>query len=86
MERQFVKLAKMGKANVSGLGGSAFTSRRPCTRKKKANNKTISHDKIEKLLPGGEFHRISYKLYLATKWVALVTLNMCGWDNMSLVS
>ena len=23
---------------------------------------------------------------LATKWVSLVTLNMCGWDNMSLVA
>ena len=23
---------------------------------------------------------------LATKWVALVTLNTCGWDNMSLVA
>ena len=23
---------------------------------------------------------------LATKWVAMVTLNMCGWDNMSLVA
>ena len=23
---------------------------------------------------------------LATKWVTLVTLNMCGWDNMSLVA
>ena len=25
-------------------------------------------------------------LHLVTKWVALVTLNKCGWDNMSLVA
>ena len=23
---------------------------------------------------------------LATQWVSLVTVNMCGWDNMSLVA
>ena len=29
---------------------------------------------------------LGFNSRLATKWVALVTLNMCGWDKMSLVA